>query len=257
MSVLSWLGWAEWFDRTVTARVATVVLALLVGVGWAQVGDVGPAAAWVAHMLLMAWASVVVDAAAPPLQHRWFVPRPWEGAAWRALGVRRFGRLLDGVGWTRVVRRGRGPDGTRAGLLRLDRATRSSEAGHLLCLGATLGLVAGTLGADEPAGAAWLAGLAVVLHVYPVLLQRLVRARVLAVGAAPRPLARAPVRRADNERYVIRSAARSCPAAARASSTSRSRRRTAGAPTPRARSSAGTTASSPGAAAPTGSVAGR
>lgn len=60
----------------------------------------------------------------------------------------------------------------------LDRATRVSELAHLIlaAIGTVLVVVAVTFRAWQ--GAAWLLALNVLLHVYPVLLQRTVRHRV-------------------------------------------------------------------------------
>jgi hypothetical protein len=132
--------------------------------------------AWTAHFTLMAWMAALVDAARPALRGGWYRVRPWEPRVYRLLGVGGYRRLLRAVGWERLNRR---PfDGTRASLAALDRATRSSEVAHLIlaAIGAGLVVVAAAFRAWHAFG--WLLALDVVLHVYPVLLQRTVRFRV-------------------------------------------------------------------------------
>ncbi|GAB3689454.1 glycosyl-4,4'-diaponeurosporenoate acyltransferase CrtO family protein [Nocardiopsis oceani] len=152
--------------------------AAAVAAAWIMIGPTGFVFAWIAHFVLMAGVSVALDARSRPLEHPWFRVRRWEVPLYGRLGARLYGRALDAVGWNRVVERGRGFDGTRAGLTGLDQHTRSSEAGHLLCLVVASVLAAAAVSMGSWAGALWLVGLGVLLHVYPVMLQRLLRVRI-------------------------------------------------------------------------------
>ena len=157
---------------------AAVCTAAAVAAAWMMVGPTGFAFAWIAHFVLMAGVSVALDARSGPLEHPWFRVRSWEAPLYGRIGACLYGRALDAIGWNRVVERGRGFDGTRAGLAGLDRHTRSSEAGHLLCLVVASALAVAAVLAGSWAGALWLLGLGAVLHVYPVMLQRLLRVRI-------------------------------------------------------------------------------
>jgi hypothetical protein len=163
---------------------------LVIGVGGAAAvaavsGAVGAIAgfdgfpvAWTVHFAMMAWMSALLDAARPALRGGWFRVRAWEPRAYRLIGVHAYRSLLRIVGWDRLNRRSRPFDGTRASLPALDRATRVSELAHLIlaAIGTVLVVVAVAFQAWQ--GAAWLLALNVLLHVYPVLLQRTVRHRV-------------------------------------------------------------------------------
>lgn len=134
--------------------------------------------AWVVHFALMAWMAAASAAFRPRLAGPWFRVRPWEPPLYRRLGVWVFMRALRRVGWERAMRGGRAFDGTRASLAGLDRDTRTSECGHLVLagIGTALAAVAAALAAWS--AFTWLLLLNVLLHGYPVLLQRAMRHRV-------------------------------------------------------------------------------
>ncbi|WP_146078970.1 hypothetical protein [Rathayibacter sp. AY1E6] len=166
--------------------VPTVLAAALLAAGWTAIGPSHPVFAVVAQMVLTGWAALTFGARTRPLEQSWFDVGRREPTVLRALGVGVFGRLLDVVGWNRLVTRERGFDGTRAGLAALDQHTRRSEAVHLACtaVGVALALAATVTGATG--GAAWLLGSTIAVQLYPALLQRLVRARIQRAGRAAR-----------------------------------------------------------------------
>ncbi|MEU8615633.1 hypothetical protein AB0C29_47400, partial [Actinoplanes sp. NPDC048791] len=167
-----------------TSRTVAVALAGgadVAGVAWATgtaFGYRGPAFAWVLHFLLMGWSSGVLDAARPRLTSSYFRVRDWEPAGYRRLGAWWYLRLLRAIGWERLMRGGRGFTGTRVSLAVLDRQTRSAECGHLVVavVVTAVSVVAAAAGAWD--AVAWLSGLTVLLHLFPVLLQRALRARI-------------------------------------------------------------------------------
>jgi glycosyl-4,4'-diaponeurosporenoate acyltransferase len=182
-------------DGTITTKVwnrrvrLTVVVVLgaaaVAAAGWltaALLGWRGFAFAWVVNFALMAYAAAVLEAADPALGGSWFRVRPWEPPLHRRLGAWAYLRLLRRVGWERAMRAGRPFDGTRAGLAVLERATRRAELAHLLIAVVTGALAAAAAAAGARGSAAWFAGLTVALHLYPVLLQRAVRARIQALS---------------------------------------------------------------------------
>lgn len=134
--------------------------------------------AWVLHFAMMAWMAASVDAAQPALRSSWFRVRDWESPIYRRLGVWWSMRLLRRIGWERIMRGARPFAGTRESLTTLDRATQMSEFGHsILAIFGTV-LAATAVGVRAFDAAAWLFGLTVLLHAYPILLQRAVRSRI-------------------------------------------------------------------------------
>ena len=116
-------------------------------------------------------------------QYDWLRVRGREVQLYRAFGVRLFARLLEAIGWNRLLARERGFDGGRGGLKDLDQHTHRSEISHIICLIITIMLSLAALATGSWAGAIWLIALGVPLHLYPALLQRLIRARIQAVAA--------------------------------------------------------------------------
>ncbi|MEU4422543.1 hypothetical protein AB0F81_18085 [Actinoplanes sp. NPDC024001] len=156
---------------------AAAVVAVTWAVG-AVTGFGSFATAWTVHFAMMAWMSGLLDAARPGLRGDWFRVRAWEPGVYRRAGVWWYMRLLRAVGWERLNRAGRRFDGTRESLPAFDLATRRSELAHLVlaAIGTVLVVVAVAFRSWGAAG--WLAVLNVVLHCYPVLLQRAVRFRL-------------------------------------------------------------------------------
>jgi len=156
-----------------------VLAAVAIGLVTAVVGPSGPTFALVSHLLAMAWISFAVAVRQPALTARWFTVRSWEERAWRRAGTGPFRALLRAVGWERVITGQRRFDGTRAGLVELARQTRVSEFCHLVVAGAsTVGVVVAAACGDLPA-VLWLGAATIAFHLYPVLLQRVVRARIV------------------------------------------------------------------------------
>lgn len=143
---------------------------------------VGPvpafAFAWLVHWLLMIIAVKLIPQVLPrtagPLT---FTVGPNEPRWSRRLGVLAFKRVLDLTGWNRMIQKARGAGGKRGELARLAQETWRSELGHAWAL-LTAGLIALALGSSRPEVVSGLLVLAVPLHVYPILLQRLLRWRL-------------------------------------------------------------------------------
>ncbi|MWV58976.1 hypothetical protein [Rathayibacter sp. VKM Ac-2754] len=131
-------------------------------------------------------AALTIGRRARPLENRLFTVGPREPAILRALGVGRFGRMLDRTGWNRRITRLRAYDGTRAGLASLDQHTRRSELVHLAGTAGGVTVAAAVLLRGAPRGAAGLLASTIVLQLYPALLQRLVRARIQRVRCRER-----------------------------------------------------------------------
>jgi hypothetical protein len=94
-------------------------------------------------------------------------------------GVGVFGWLLDRSGWNRhQAEPMRGFDGTRAGLSSLERSVRGAASAHGTSFAIHIFLAAGALLTGYSWGALWLLVPGVVVHLYPVLLQRSISLRL-------------------------------------------------------------------------------
>jgi len=113
------------------------------------------------------------------LPRHWFRVRAGERVFHRMLGVGSFGRLLERSGWNRhVVVPMRRFDGTRAGLRTLERSALGGIIAHGVCFAVHLLLAAAALFTGHPWGALWILLPGVLLHLYPVLLQRSIMLRL-------------------------------------------------------------------------------
>jgi hypothetical protein len=113
------------------------------------------------------------------------VPRHWfrvpagERVLHRIVGVGLFGWLLDLSGWNRLIKPLRGFSGSRASLLSLEQSARSVAAAHGLCFAIHVVLAIGALFSRHPlSGALWMLAPGVVVHFYPVLVQRALMLRL-------------------------------------------------------------------------------
>jgi hypothetical protein len=114
------------------------------------------------------------------------VPRQWfrvpagERVLHRFVGVGVFGWLLDVSGWNRyVLEPQRGFSGKRAGLLSLEQSVRGAAVAHGTCFAIHVFLATLALFSRHPWSAAlWMLLPGVVVHLYPVLLQRSIMLRL-------------------------------------------------------------------------------
>lgn len=111
---------------------------------------------------------------------RWFRVPKGERAFHRIVGVGIFAWLLDVSGWNRhVPERLRGFSGNRAGLLSLEQSVRASAISHGVCFAIHVLLAVLALFSRHPWSAAlWLLLPGVVVHLYPLLLQRSIMFRL-------------------------------------------------------------------------------
>jgi hypothetical protein len=92
-------------------------------------------------------------------------------------GVEIFRLVLERSGWERHVHKRRFQS-TRAGLLGLEVALRSNASAHGTCFVIHVLVAAVALFAGHPWGALWILLPGVVVHFYPVLLQRSIMLRL-------------------------------------------------------------------------------
>ena len=161
-------------------RLMLLFLARLLAVGWFVLGPNSP----VYSAGVVAGTFALGPAVAAPVMRR--VPRQWfrvpagERAIHRMLGVPIFGWLLDRSGWNRIVHKSmRGFDGTRAGLPSLEGSLRGNVSAHGACFAIHVLLAVLALFTKHPwRGALCMLLPGVVVHLYPVLLQRSIMLRL-------------------------------------------------------------------------------
>jgi hypothetical protein len=164
--------------QSVWYRLVLLFLAVFLTRLWFVLGPSNPS-----YGLMVAWGTCSLDpAVAAPLMRR--VPRQWfrvptgERALHRIAGVGIFDWLLDVSGWNRLIRRMRRFSG-KAGLLSLEQQARAGAIAHGICFAIHVLLAALALFSRHPrSGALWMLLPAVVVHLYPVLLQRSIILRV-------------------------------------------------------------------------------
>lgn len=133
---------------------------------------------WYAASVAFATCALVPAVPAPAIV-RW-IPRQWfrvpagERLLHRMLGVGVFGWLLGVSGWNRrVLEPLRGFSGKRAGLRHLEESVLAAAISHGICFAIQVVLAALALFSRHPwSGALWMLLPGVVVHLYPVLLQR-------------------------------------------------------------------------------------
>ena len=149
--------------------------AMSIIVGWFVLGPSHP---WRGAIVVWGTMSLVPAVPAPALVRR--VPRQWfrvpagERLLHRMLGVGVFGWLLNVSGWNRrVLEPLRGFSGKRAALLSLEQSVQASVVAHGICFAIHVLFAVLALFSRHPlAGALWALVPGVIVHLYPVLLQR-------------------------------------------------------------------------------------
>jgi ubiquinone/menaquinone biosynthesis C-methylase UbiE len=162
-------------------RFFLLLMAVCAAVCWRTVG---PGSFWAAWTVAWGTASLVPTLPTRGILRR--VPRRWfrvtagEGVLLRLLGVGVFAWLLYASGWNRrVVEPLRGFSGTKSGLAWLEQSARQSVVAHGICFAIHAVLAVLALFARHPwRGALWMLLPGVVLHLYPVLVQRLLTLRL-------------------------------------------------------------------------------
>jgi len=159
--------------QSVWYRLALLFFVTYLTVFWFVAGPGNP---WYAVMVAWGTCSLEPVVAAPFLRS---VPRQWfrvpagERVLHRLVGVGIFGWLLDVSGWNHLIRPLRGFSGKRTGLLSLEQHARAGAIAHGICFAIHVLLAVLALFSRHPWSAAlWMLLPGVVLHLYPVMLQR-------------------------------------------------------------------------------------
>jgi len=144
----------------------------------------GATTPWCALSVAWGTCALVPAVPAPAVMRR--VPRPWfrvptgERVLHRIVGVGVFGWLLDVSGWNRhVLEPLRGFSGKKAGLPSLEQSVGAAAVSHGICFAIHVLLAVLALFSRHPWSAAlWMLLPGVVVHLYPVLLQRSIMLRL-------------------------------------------------------------------------------
>jgi len=162
-----------------------VGVAVLVGASvWFLVRLLGmrsPAFAFTMHFLLMAGAASIDYLLAPRLESPRFEVSARELRVYRRLGVVTFMRLLQRIGWQRAMSDPAIFDGTRRTLASYEQATRHGENAHAWLFVIALAPTAWALAHGWWDAALWISSMNVAFHLYPIMLQRTQRARLVAL----------------------------------------------------------------------------
>ncbi len=160
-------------------RSALLFFVVYLAAFWFIIGPNNPG-----YALMVTWATCALGPAIPASVIR-RVPRRWlrvpagERVLHRILGVGIFGWLLDASGWNRRVPEPiRGFSGKKAGLRSLEQWVLAGSVTHGICFAIHVVLAILALFRKQPFGklqwhgALWMLLPGVVVHLYPVLLQR-------------------------------------------------------------------------------------
>jgi hypothetical protein len=169
----------EWQrDGLAPYRIGTLFMTGLVIFCWVARGPDHP----VYGLVVVGWTLVLGPVLAPTmlrLPARWFCVPAGEHILHRMLGVGVFGWLLDCSGWNRhVALPMRGFNGTRAALGSLELSVRAAASAHAACFVVHIILAALALFSGYSWAALWILLPGVVVHLYPVLLQRSIMLRL-------------------------------------------------------------------------------
>lgn len=137
--------------------------------------------AFTMHFTLMGGAATIDQLLAPQLASPRFDVSARELRIYRRLGVIGFMRLLQRIGWNKAMRDRTVFDGTRRTLASYERATRHGENAHTWLFGIALVPTAWAIAHAWWDAAFWISSMNVVFHLYPIMLQRTQRARLVAL----------------------------------------------------------------------------
>lgn len=158
---------------------AVVLLAGALTWAWFVIGPDNPIYALVVACGTFAAGPLLGEPVARRVPRGWFRVADAERAAHRALGVHGFGRLLERSGWNRAVADPmRSFDGTRAGLPALDHDLRGNVSAHGTAFVFHVAIAAVAALTGHLWGALWILLPGILLHLYPVLLQRCIALRL-------------------------------------------------------------------------------
>ncbi|HKR31926.1 MAG TPA: hypothetical protein VJT08_15705 [Terriglobales bacterium] len=172
-----------WFRLTYLLFCAAYITVLWFVIGPAS-KVAGATTPWYAVSVAFVTCALVPAVPGPAIvlrvSRQWFHVPPGERLLHRILGVGVFGWLLDVSQWNqRVLGPMRGFSGKRAGLSALEQSVRATAVSHGICFAIHILMAALALFSRHSwSGALWMLLPGVVVHLYPVLLQRSIMLRL-------------------------------------------------------------------------------
>lgn len=133
------------------------------------------------NFAMMFWVSILESQLKPALDSSYFNARPFEkeGKLYQMLGIEWYRAILTKSGWEKLRQKSTPIRKSLHDFQAYERGSRVAEAGHLLA-GVVVFIVTGYVAVTYSArDAMWLFVFNVFLNVYPVLLQRYTRPRLL------------------------------------------------------------------------------
>lgn len=136
--------------------------------------------AWALNFLLMLCVVIFTDVLKSPLIASYYNEKQWErkGKIYERFGINIFRNLLVLIGWEKIIRKANPIEKNTTALTNLQYQTKKSEFDHLIILFITLGFNVFVAFKFGVAKSLWLLLLNVLLHVYPIILQRYNRPRI-------------------------------------------------------------------------------
>lgn len=140
----------------------------------------GFAFAWALNFLLMLCVSAFTDVLKSELTSSYYHRKEWEqqGKIYEHLGINIFRKLLVWIGWEKVIRKSFPIESNTSALTKLYYQTKKSELDHLIILFIVLGFNIFTALKFGVLPSLWLLVLNILLHLYPIFLQRYNRPRI-------------------------------------------------------------------------------
>lgn len=166
--------------QSVWYRIVLTFAAIQVVVVWLVLGPDSP---WCGVTVVLG-TFALGPAVATPITHRvplqWFRVSKVERLIHSILGVKIFAWLLDASGWNRFVSKPlRRFSGKKTGLVALEKSLQSNVSAHGTCFIIHVLLTMLSLFSDKPLNAAlWMLCPGIIVHLYPVLLQRSIMLRL-------------------------------------------------------------------------------
>jgi hypothetical protein len=137
--------------------------------------------AWALNFLLMLGVFAFTETLKGQLSSAYYAEKEWErrGKIYEQLGINAFRKLLVWTGWEKLNKKSNPVEKDTAALMNLHYQTKKAELGHVVVLIIVLGFnvfVAFKFGVLK---SLWLLILNVLLNLYPILLQRYNRPRIV------------------------------------------------------------------------------